>query len=233
MDQRKVSDQLELLATTRTIRRYTDDPISESDLSTIFWSASRAPSGSNRQPFRFIVLRDSPTATEVKKILGAAFRAGWAKKLEDDGYRQGSGQAADSPKTRQAAAMQHYVDHFESIPVVVIACLKRHRAPNPYEGASVYPACQNLLLAARALGYGAALTMWHQAVESEIRELLAIPDDVAVSACITIGRPRGSHGPVRRRPIGELVFEDRWDQSASWVVDPEGTKFTSAGPPKR
>jgi hypothetical protein len=75
--------------------------------------------------------------------------------------------------------------------------------------------------------------MWHQAVESEIRELLAIPDDVAVSACITIGRPRGSHGPVRRRPIGELVFEDRWDQSASWVVDPEGTKFTSAGPPKQ
>ena len=233
MDQRTISDQLELLATTRTIRRYTEEPVSESDLNTILWSASRAPSGSNRQSFRFVVLRESPVANEVKKILGSAFRAGWSNKQEDDGYRQGSGRAADSPKSRQAAAMQHYVDNFESIPVVVLVCLKRHRAPNPYEGASVYPACQNLLLAARALGYGAALTMWHQAVESDIRELLAIPDNVALSACITIGRPQGSHGPVRRRPIAELVYEDRWDQSADWAVDPPGTKFTSAGPPSR
>ena len=60
--------------------------------------------------------------------------------------------------------------------MIVLVCLDRYRAPSPYEGASVYPACQNLLLAARALGYGGALTMWHLDVEAELREILAIPD---------------------------------------------------------
>ena len=71
--------------------------------------------------------------------------------------------------------MQHYVDDFEQVPVIVLVCLERYRAPSPDEGASVYPACQNLLLAARALGYGGALTMWHHGVEAELRELLDDP----------------------------------------------------------
>ena len=74
----------------------------------------------------------------------------------------------------------------------------------------MYPACQNLLLAARALGYGGALTGWHHGVEPELRELLGIPDEVAVSACITLGRPAGHHGPVRRKPLAELVYDDEW-----------------------
>ena len=122
--------------------------------------------------------------------------------------------------------MQHYVDHFEEIPVVVLVGLVRYRSANPYEGASVYPACQNLLLAARALGYGGALTMWHQGVEADLREILDVPEEVALSACITLGRPQGSHGPVRRRPIRDLVFDDRWGQEAEWAHDPDGTEFT-------
>jgi len=122
--------------------------------------------------------------------------------------------------------MQYYVDHFEEIPVVVLVGLVRYRSANPYEGASVYPACQNLLLAARALGYGGALTMWHQGVEGELREILEVPDEVALSACITLGRPQGSHGPVRRRPIRDLVFDDQWGRAADWAVDPDGTEFT-------
>ena len=91
----------------------------------------------------------------------------------------------------------------------------------------MYPACQNLLLAARALGYGGALTMWHHLVETELRELLGIPEGVALSACITLGRPAGQHGPVRRRPLRELVFDDRWGSAPDWAVDPEGTRFTT------
>jgi nitroreductase len=222
---------LEAIATTRAIRRYTGDSIPEGHLAQILWSATRAPSGSNRQPFRFLVLRDGPVAEEAKALLGSAFRSGWEAKKSTDGYTTGSAERTDSPKARMAATMQHYVDHFEEIPVVVVACLVRHRAANPYEGASVYPACQNLLLAARALGYGGALTMWHQMVEPELRALLGIPDEVAVSATITLGVPAGSHGPVRRRPLAELVFDDQWGRSAPWALDPQGTGFTQAGPP--
>lgn len=221
---------LDGLATTRAIRRYTEEPIPDADLNTILWHASRAPSGSNRQLFRFVVLRDSATAVQAKSLLGTAFRQGWEAKRSHDRYEEGSGRDLQSPKARQAAAMQFYVDNFERIPVVILACLIRHREANPYEGASIYPACQNLLLAARALGYGGVLTMWHQAVEGDLRGLLGIPDQVALSACITLGRPQGGHGPVRRRPLGELVFDDRWGESAPWAEDPPGTAFTSAGP---
>ena len=113
------------------------------------------------------------------------------------------------------------------VPVVVLVCLQRYRDANPYEGASVYPACQNLLLAARALGWGGALTMWHLAVEEELRTLLGIPDTVAVSACITLGRPAGGHGPVRRRPLADVVFDDAWGVGAPWADDPDGTAHTN------
>jgi nitroreductase len=199
---------LEGLATTRAIRRYRPEPIPTDDLATILWHAGRAPSGSNRQPFRFLVLRDGPAATEARAVLGESFRAGWAAKRDADGSRP----------SRFADSMQHYVDHFEESPVVVLVCLARYRSATPYEGASVYPACQNLLLAARGLGYGGALTMWHLGVEDELRRILGVPDDVALSACITLGRPMGRHGPVRRRPVGEITYDDRWGEAADWAT---------------
>ena len=107
-----------------------------------------------------------------------------------------------------ARTMQHYVDHFEDAPVLVLPCLVRYRQPMPTEGASIYPACQNLLLAARALGYGGVMTGFQVFVEAELRTLLDIPDEVFMAATITIGKPVGGHGPVRRRPISELVYEE-------------------------
>ncbi len=202
---------LEALATTRAIRRYTDDPVSAADLHQILWHAGRAPSGSNRQPFRFVVLRSGLNAVAAKSLLGRSFRDGWNTK------RSGSDGSRPSRPSRFTDSMQHFVDHFESIPVVVLVCLERYREPGPYEGASVYPACQNLLLAARAYGYGGALTMWHLAVEGELRTLLDIPHTVALSACITLGVPAGNHGPLRRKPVADIVFEDRWGNPASWI----------------
>src|SRR3954467_9284234 len=85
---------LQGMATRRATRRYRPDPIPEDDLSTILWHASRAPSGSNRQAFRFLVLRDGPKATKAKAALGEACRAGWGQKRGEDGYDRGSGTAA-------------------------------------------------------------------------------------------------------------------------------------------
>lgn len=218
---------LEGMATTRAIRRYTDEPIGDDDLAAILFAASRAPSGSNRQPFRFLVLRDGRRATAAKAILGEAFRRGWAAKRQVDGYVAATDVDPSSPKARTAATMQHYVDHIEQVPVIVLACLVRYRDPSPEEGASIYPACQNLLLAARALGYGGALTMWHLAVERQLRELLEVPDGVAMSACITLGRPAGRHGPVRRRPLADLVFDDVWGGGAAWAVEGSDVRHTA------
>lgn len=224
---------LEGLTTTRAIRRYRDAPVSDADLRTVLFAASRAPSGSNRQPFRFLVYRDGPLAQEIKRLLGNAARAIWAQKEERDQYREGSGADPSSPKSRMLATMRHYVDDFDRHPVVILACLERYRERVPVEGASVYPACQNILLAARAVGLGGVMTGFHRAVEDELRAVAGIPDGVAIAATITLGHPAGKHGPVRRRPLAEVVFDERWGESAAWAVDPPGTKHTAAGPPKR
>lgn len=220
------------ITTTRAIRRYRDEPIPDADLARLFFAASRAPSGSNRQPFRFVVLRDGPRAVEARALLGRTFRELWAAKRAADGYDTGSGTDPTSPKARMAATMQHFVDHVAEAPVIVLACLVRHRDPDPTEGASVYPACQNLLLAARDLGYGGVITMWHRLVEAELAAIVGLPADATISAVLTLGRPVGHHGPVRRRPLAELVYEDSWGESAPWAIDPPGTRFTSAGPPR-
>jgi nitroreductase len=221
---------LEGLTTTRAIRRFRPDPVPDAELAAIVFAASRAPSRSNRQPFRFLVLRDGPRASEAKALLGRSFRDAWATKRTADGYGDGD---PDAPRARLERAMQHFVDHFEDVPVVVLACLVRYRPPNPYEGNSVYPACQNLLLAARARGLGGVMTMWHAPVEAELRTLLRIPSEVAISATIPLGYPQGRHGPVRRRPVRELVFDDAWGEAAPWADEPEGTQHTPAGPRPR
>jgi len=222
---------LEGMATTRAIRRYRPDPIPEADLTTILWHATRAPTGSNRQPFRFLVLRDGPRARKARALLGESFRAGWNAKRREDGYEGGSGADPTSAKSRMAAAMQQFVDRFEDTPVVVLACHEPYRPLSPFDGANVYPACQNLLLAARALGYGGVMTMWHAVVDAELREVLGIPDRIFIAATIALGKPEGSQGPVRRRPLHDVVYEDGWDEPAPWAVDPPGTRF-AGGPPR-
>ena len=234
LEQRPLSDDfvglLEGLASTRAIRRYCDEPIPEAVLRDMLWAATRAPSGSNRQPFRFVVLTDSDKAIQAKQLIASAAQELWAEKRARDEYDKGSGLDPNSPKARMARVMQNYVDDFAKVPALVLPCLVRYREPNPFEGASVYPAVQNLLLAARGLGYGGVFTGFHLSVEKELKQLVGIPEAVQISGVVTLGKPQGRHGPVRRRPMRELVFGDTWGNSPDWALDPPGTRYTGAGP---
>src|SRR5277367_6466185 len=103
---------LEGLVSTRAIRRYADEAIAPAALRDILFAATRAPSGSNRQPFRFVVLSDGPEAAEAKRLIGVGASEFWATKKAEDGYDEGSGADEHSPKARMARTMQHYVDSF-------------------------------------------------------------------------------------------------------------------------
>jgi nitroreductase len=223
---------LEGLATTRAIRRYADEAIPDHVLRDMLFAATRAPSGSNRQPFRFVVLTDSVRAQQAKTLIADSARQLWEKKRANDQYDKGSGADPASPKARMARTMQTYVDNFHRAPCLILPCMVRYRAPTPAEGASVYPAVQNLLLAARGLGYGGVITGFHSRVDAQLKTLLGIPEEVFIACTLTLGKPMGKHGPVRRRPMSELVYGDRWESPASWAIDPPGTRYTRAGPPK-
>lgn len=225
-------DLLDGLATTRAIRRYQPVAIPDDDMAAILWHATRAPSGSNRQPTRYLVLREGEVAARAKALLARGAQAAWGSKRASDGYDAGSGLDPDSPKARMARTMQAYVDDMATVPALVLVCAHpRRQAPGLQAGASVYPACQNLLLAARALGYGGTMMMWHLLVEEELRALLRIPPEVQMAATITLGVPAGHHGPVRRLPLAEVVYDGTWGTPAAWAVDPPDTPVTRAGPP--
>jgi nitroreductase len=219
------------ITTTRAIRRYLDEPVSDEALRAMLFAATRGPSGSNRQPFRFIVLTDGPNARAAKRLIGEGARRMWAAKRAGEGYDAGSGAVEDSPKARMTRTMQQFVDEFERIPVLILVAAVQNREIAS-EAASVFPGCQNLLLAARALGYGGAMTGFHPVVEAPLRELLQIPDGVVLMSTITLGRPVGHQGPVRRRPIAELVYGERWELPPDWAVDPPGTAFVTSVPPR-
>jgi nitroreductase len=215
------------MITTRSIRRYRDTPVTDDQLAKAMHLATRAPSGSNRQPFRFVVLRQGENARLVRALLAEGAAEAWSRKRSRDEFPHARPGSATG---RMLAAMDDYVATFADAPVIVLPCMIRYRDPTPSEGASIYPAVQNLLLGARSVGLGGALTMYHKTREAQIRETLSIPDAAFIAATITLGVPAGGHGPVRRKPLDQLVFEDEWDTSPSWAVDPAGTRFT--GGPK-
>lgn len=209
------------LITTRAIRRYRPDDIPDDDLNAMLFAATRAPSGHNRQPFRFVVVRRTPETSELRAVLTRAYQEAWSSSRDEP-------DAADtSRRARMARTMSHFVDHIGEAPVIVFACLDQDvRNADLSAGASVFPACQNLLLAARALGYGGVMTNWHHRAAAELATLLGMPDHATIAATIPLGRPVGGHGPVRRLPLPQLVFQDRWGEPAPWAVDPPGTRYT-------
>ena len=215
------------LATTRSIRRYTDDPVTDEQLATVMHLATRAPSGSNRQPFRFVVLRDGERSMQVRALLAEGASEVWTAKKAKNEFGDG---VPTQRTARMLASMDNYVATFAAAPVIVLPCMVRYRASTPSEGASIYPAVQNLLLGARSVGLGGALTMFHQTRDAAIRVALELPKKAFIAGTITLGVPAGRHGPVRRKPLQQLVYEDRWDASPEWALDPEGTRFT--GGPK-
>jgi len=211
------------LATTRSIRRYTDEPVTEDQLANMLFLASRAPSGSNRQPFRFVVIRHGAVGLRLRALLAEGAEQVWASKRANDEFPD---DARGSRTSRMLASMDQYVAGLADVPIIVLPCMVRYREPTETEGASIYPAVQNLLLGAHAVGLGGAITMFHRVREAEIRELIGIPEQAFIAATVTIGHPAGSHGPVRRKPLGDLVYEEEWGTSAVWAKDPAGTRFT-------
>ena len=222
---------LEGIASTRSIRRYRNEPVPDDVLRDICFAASRAPTGSNRQPFRLIVLTDGPIAAEAKRLVAEAASRIWQAKRRSDGYEGGRSSEDGSPKARMARSMDEHIASLATVPALILPVLLRYREPTETEGSSIYPAVQNLLLAARGLGYGGVVAMWHLPVELELRTLLQIPDDALLAATVTVGKPVGGHGPVRRRPLDHFVFDGPWGSTPAWAVDPPNTRHTSAGPP--
>src|SRR5436189_4573071 len=197
----------EAMRTQRAVRRLKPDPVDDALVLRLIELATKAPSGSNQQNWEFVVLRDRA----VKQQLGRLNRRAFA--LDSRIARRVA--VRDAKMQRMIDAVQWQADHFEDIPVVIVACLRGFRPAFPPIAAtsfygSIYPAVQNLLLAARAAGLGAALItlpLWSTFLA---RRALGLPWTVTPCAVVPLGWPRGRYGPTTRRPVGEVVHLDRY-----------------------
>ena len=192
----------EVARSQRGTRRYAPDPVPDDAVQRILEAATWAPSGSNRQPWHFIVIRDA----EVKRRLGGLYRAGMAA---------ARGAEADAPPPPPAdGGPPVFSDDLASVPVVIMVCMERWamRGRESLRGSHIFPAVQNLMLAAAALGLGTRLTTIWQHKDAEVNELLGIPDDVETMAMIPLGYPGGGEhlGGSKRNPVSDVTHFDRW-----------------------
>ena len=198
----------ETIYTCRAMRRLQPDPVPEPLLIKLIDAANQAPTGSNLQGARWIVVRDA----EQRSRLAALNREAATRYLE---VRMEEA-PPDEKRRRLLAAVRWQAEHMQEIPALVIACYQFGESvvDNPEIGArgggSIWPAVQNLLLAARALGLGATPTTLGLSDHAAVREVLQLPDDMAPFCLIPVGYPRGNFGPVKRLPAKETMRWDRW-----------------------
>ena len=201
----------EAMVTQRAIRRLKPDPVDDELVRRLIELALKAPTGSNAQTWEFIVVRDAAVKRKLARMNRWMFRiyGGLGRRLVQ----------GDAKMLRVLDAVQWQADHFEEIPVLVIACLKGWRLPFPNVMAtsyyaSIHPSVQNLLLAARAVGLGAALITMPLWSTFAARRALGCPWNVTPCAVVPLGWPRGRYGPTTRRPVEDVTSIDRYGNRA-------------------
>ena len=203
----------DVMYNTRAMRRLKPDPVAGEVLVKLVDAAIRAPSGSNVQNWAWIVVRDAEQKTKLAELNRQAVAAYTGP---------GSRRATELPhqdaarRQRQLQALLWQAEHMHEFPAIIIPCLEL-RGPRRESflaglsaGGSIWPAVQNLMLAARALGLGAALTTLALGNRPAFREVLRLPGSVEPVCVLPVGYPLGRFGPVSRRPVAEVLRWDRW-----------------------
>jgi nitroreductase len=221
------------LMTTRAMRRFSAEPVSTGDVERILRAAQQGPSGGNIQPWQFVVV----TAPVERAWLGELYARAYARYEAAllDGLPEFRSDDDRLAWERTLRASRHLAAHLGEVPVLVLVCMPdismtvhdgagEMDVGTPY--ASVYPAVQNLLLAARSMGLGGAITTVHRIHHDEVRDHFGIPDGQQVVALVPLGHPTGRFGVAPRRPVERVTHWDRWGDrrpfdTAAYEAPPE------------
>lgn len=205
------------MSTLRAVRRLRPDPIPEDVLERVLTAATWAPTGGNHQSWHIIVVRDA----ELKQGLEDLYRPHWMGYVPGYEAHMKDMPAREAESSRKALEAGTYLaTHMHEAPVICVFCFNPNHitvtdAEQPRQsvvgGGSIYPAVQNLLLAARAEGLGCVLTTLLCMEEASVKTLLGIPDDWHTAAHVPLGYPvLGGHGPINRKSITKMTSTDRF-----------------------
>ena len=201
----------EVMFHCRAMRRLKPDPVPEALLVRLIEAGNQAPSGSNRQRARWIVVRDAGQRAEIAVLNKAAVDA----YIAPGGARPASvAHQSDDRRRRMLAALRWQADNLQHVPALIVACLLFDAVPDDAErlrgAGSVWPGVQNVLLAARALGLGATPTTLALRDRDAVARILAMPPELEAFCLIPVGWPMGRFGPVTRLPVEQTLRWDRW-----------------------
>lgn len=198
-----------------TCRYYTDEEVTDEQLHELFDAARFAPQGGNRQPVRWVVVRDPDKKAQLKEWYLGPWKAYMA------GIDSGEIEVTSAKARQVVEDADHFAEHLDEIPVLVVVCgVLADIHPTDTEldrfgivgGGSIYPAVQNLLLTAREMGLGASITTLLCHFEPQVMELLDIPEGVGTAAVLGIGHPaKNLPTKLTRNPVSSSVFLDSWD----------------------
>ena len=196
-------DVFEAMGTARAMRFFKPDPVPQELLDKVLWAATRASSPNNTQCWDFVVVTDAA----VRKQLGDLFKP-FADRVD-------SMPVPDNAVDRRTlAGAKNLGANMGNFPCLIFVCGHNVYPPGaPRETfmySAVYAASQNLVVAARALGLGAAFTTLHGMFEADIRRILGIPDHVFIGTTIPLGYPDGPTGLVSRKDVAEVVHHNKW-----------------------
>lgn len=195
-------DVFEAIRTTRAMRRLDPAvPVTDDQLLTVLAAAHCAPSGGNAQWLRWVVVTDA----DRRARLGEIYRECWRPVRQRYEGRTPADPEAAEQQARMLRSADHLAEHLGEAPALIIP------VTTVDEPSSVYPAVQNLMLAARALGLGTTLTTTHRHAADDVREVLKLPPEAIAWALIPIGVPTGRWGEARRRPLETVVYWDTWE----------------------
>ena len=200
----------EVIYTQRAIRYWQDRKVPRELLEQVIEAGSKAPSGSNLQPWKFLVVDDDKKRIAISTALREVFEGSPAKALVEAG--EGS---EDRSQRLMLTGARQFFSKLEKAPALIIPCLYKLESPtldpnSLLAGSSIYTAVQNIMLSARALGLGTVLTTAHVMIESILRGILKIPDDAFPVAFIPIGYPDANFGPTTRKAVDEIICWNKW-----------------------
>jgi len=197
----------EAMRTQRALRRLKPDPVPEALIWKVLEAATGAPNGGNLQPWGFVVIRDPA----IKRRMHEFYLDGMKHVT-----RPSASSGASTSDPLMGASARYLAEHLAEAPVLILATVRlADIASTTPPGACIYPAVQNLMLAARSLGLGCVLTTLHRYREKDVVELLGIPPGIETMALIPLGWPVDRHGPTSRKPPEEIAFWDRWGATRS------------------
>lgn len=196
-------DAIEAMETCSAARYLRPDPVPQELIERVIYAATRASSPGNSQHWDFVVVRNPETKRKIRDLLAPRFK------------QMGVGVSPGGTVTnRMIAGAMHLAETLEQVPAIIFVCGPVAYPPNaPMEQfvwSALYPAGQNLIVAARSLGLGTVFTTFHMFIENELHELLGIPKEIKFGVMVPIGWPQKDFVKVKRKPVSNVIHWDKW-----------------------